>query len=131
MAIGIGWTLYFTPEDIFPLLPARLNTMEEKGKKRGGAKSTRRGREDDATVVVSTSSVAFLFEEEVCFFLSIFLSRIFCLSFLKIVEVSNTRKRADQSHLQNHNRVRVHWAHTHTYAFAVKEFIIHSHLLLA
>jgi hypothetical protein len=56
--------------------------MEEKGKKRGGGKSTRTGREDDdATVVVSTSSVAFLFEEKgVCFFLSFFSFAYFLVS---------------------------------------------------
>ena len=79
--------------------------MEEKGKKQGGGKSTRTGREhDDATVVVSTSSVAFLFEEKFLFFLS----RIFCHFLRSLVEISNARKRADQFLLQNYNRVRVH-----------------------
>jgi hypothetical protein len=55
--------------------------MMEEGKKRRGGKSTRTGREDDATVVVSTSSVAFLFEEKgVCFFLSFFSFAYFLVS---------------------------------------------------
>jgi hypothetical protein len=56
--------------------------MEEKGKKRGGGKSTRRGREEDATVVVSTSSVAFLFQEKFLLFIFslFFLSGVFFVS---------------------------------------------------
>ena len=127
------------PEDIFPPLPARLNTMEEKGKKRGWGKSTRRGREDDdATVVVSTSSIAFLFEEKVCFFLSVFLSRIFCLSFLKIVSKSRILEKEQINLVFKIIIVCAYIRHTHTHTnthtslalFSVKEFI-HSHLLLA
>jgi hypothetical protein len=59
--------------------------MEEKGKKRGGGKSTRRGREEDATVVVSTSSVAFLFQEKFLLFIFslFFLSGVFLSLFLE------------------------------------------------